>query len=121
MVDPEGAPLLVSPRMAARLMGFQSSKAVYDLVRKGAIAPVVRTPRIRIPMTAIRAFIEARMDPPAPRPPAPRSPATPPMVTDVADFPAGPARRPQASPRRWRRTRESFRERMTRCQSCPRS
>jgi hypothetical protein len=133
-MDPGEEPRLIHPKVAAAMLGFESTQHVYRLVREGRISPVARRP-LRIPLSSLRAYAASRMDPPALEPeaaeateepvgPVPPAPAEPPMTTEapVMSSPTGSARPRQRAtlPSRLRPAPESWRRRMSRCQRCPR-
>ena len=104
-------PLLLHPRTVGALLGGMSVKWTYDRIRDGSLAPVVRVPRLMVPMSTVRAFIEARLEP---------APGSPPRSAPAAPTPAKRVVR-TAPPRPMSARRmETWRERASRCRRCPR-
>ena len=112
MEDQEADPLVVSPQVAARLLGGTSVKHIFDLVRSKQLG-CIRDPRVRIPVSELNAYIHARLEPGRPRPAPARRPA-PAEPAASAPGPTRPGRAPGPN-----RTRESFAERCSRCRRCP--
>ena len=113
MEEQEADPLVVSPQVAARLLGGTSVKHIFDLVRSKQLG-CIRDPRVRIPVTELNAYIQARLEPGQPRPASARRTALTEPPASAPD-PTRPGRAPRPS-----RPGESFAERSSRCQRCPR-
>jgi hypothetical protein len=105
-------PLIVSPGVAAQLLGGVSTKHVYDLVRSGQLA-CIRTPRIRIPMAALHAYIEVLSE-------ASGAAAATLPLADGQGSPSVPLAR---IPRRHREpmSASAWRERLSVCRRCRRA
>jgi hypothetical protein len=107
----ETMPLVVPPHTAARLLSV-STKHCYDLIRERQLG-AIRTPRIMVPVEAIHAYIQARLEP--------AHPVTWAVSLEEVVPPTREAMAPTWSPRSRRRSLQAtWQERAGRCHSCPR-